>query len=53
VDLGRAGGRTFEEVRDQLRANLIDGAYLVGAMVTEIGRLQQKFFPYIFVPKLF
>jgi intracellular sulfur oxidation DsrE/DsrF family protein len=53
VDTNRASGKTFEQVRDELKANLIPGAYIVGAQIAEIGRLQQKGYPVLFIPKQF
>jgi intracellular sulfur oxidation DsrE/DsrF family protein len=53
VDSGRAAGKTFDQVAADLRANLVPGAYLIPAAVGEIGRLQQRGFPYIYVPKAF
>lgn len=53
MDTGRAAGKTFEQVVAELRANLVPSAYLIPAAVGEIGRLQQRGFPYIYVPKVF
>lgn len=53
MDTGRAPGKTVEQVIKKLEDNLVSGAYAIGAQVAEIGRLQQKGFPYIFVPKQF
>jgi intracellular sulfur oxidation DsrE/DsrF family protein len=53
VDSGRAAGKTFDQVVAELRANLVPGAFLIPAAVGEIGRLQQRGFPYIYVPKAF
>jgi hypothetical protein len=50
---GMAPGKSFEEVADDMRANLIPGAYLIPAAVGEISRVQQRGYPIIYVPRQF